>query len=148
MHPNFLSRFPHAPKPRHVLESLHHHSTFKEEKHEQIENTVVPILIKQPQESAKQLEHKKGSHNVLLIELKESWNRNFHGIVAPDEMRFLLFIFVEQSLSFLVKADGIFYRIGDGLERSAIVVPKHSFLHDFDVINSFKLAGLSLNALS
>jgi hypothetical protein len=69
VHPDWLSWLSHGSKSFHVLQSLHYYCSFEKEEHEEVEQTVVPVLIKEPQQSAKELKHEKWSNYMLFVQI-------------------------------------------------------------------------------
>ena len=118
MHPDLLRWLPHASKPLHILQSLHDDSSLKEKQHTQIEQTVVPVLIKQPQQGAKQLEDEEGRHNMFLVQIQKLRYRNVHFVVSPYQVGFTHFLFVLEAFSGLIMLNCFLCWIWNGLEDS------------------------------
>lgn len=73
---------------------------------------------------------------MFLVQIQEVWNWDVHLVVSPNQVgSALLFLFLD-SLSSLVKLNGLLDRVRDALEYFPLVAPEHTLLHDFEAVNS------------
>jgi hypothetical protein len=148
VHPDRLWWLSHGPESLHVLESLHDHGSFEKEKHKEVEQGVVPVLVQEPQQRAKELEDEEGSDDVLLVEVQEIWDRDVHLVIAPNQVSATFLLLLHDALRVLIKLNGLLHRIRDSLEYLFVIAPDHSFFHNFQAVNCLKLAWRYLNTLA
>ena len=77
MNPKLLWRDSHCSQAFEIHESLKHHSSFKHEEHTETHETVVPIIIKEPQTGGEKLEYEKWHYQVFFVKGDEvrNWDR-------------------------------------------------------------------------
>lgn len=74
----------HGPEPLEIVEALEHDGALEEEKHPELHQTEVPVVVEQPQTRGKKLKHEEWSHDVFLVDLQELRNGHVHFVRAPN----------------------------------------------------------------
>jgi len=131
---NFDRRLPHSSKSFHVLESLHHNCSLEHEEHSKSKETVVPVLIHKPQSRAKDLKHEEGCHQMLHVNFMELGNRNLNLVLAPYQSCLFLFLFILNTLCFLIVVDCFFNRIWNMCECFTLRVVQEALLANFYLV--------------
>lgn len=78
---------------------------------------------------------------MFLVYVKEGWNRNFDGVVAPDEIGFLFFVLILDSYCGVVCFNGVLDGVWNALEGLRLIAPEHPLLHHFHVVHSLQISG-------